>query len=592
MLAGAGTASAAARVREPGVVAPSPAPMNLPAGPMAMDQPETSAASGPSSESALRVSSDSATPPARTWFPLEGLYPPDLPITSSFVKNGPAVAVAVLETVKPSVPVEGPDLRIGTAGAGRDAAGRNGAGPVFQQAGITSYDITLKPGSNLISLTLMPDDTAIEAVLAGILDRVETVWQYDTSGPDPKWRSYAPGAPSDLRVMRDGPGYWVHLKDDGTGDGALTITGGDATGPARRVVQGWNPVGFTATTAGDAATDRAALVALYNATDGANWLNNGNWLSNAPMGEWHGVTTDSDGRVTYLDLINNQLTGEIPEELGSLTNLRVLNLQYNQLTGEIPAELGNLTILTILTILGVLYLNNNQLTGEIPAELGSLAGLERLFLGGNGLTGCIPGGLREVPLNDLAQLGLDYCMPAASAGDAATDRAALAALYNATDGANWHNNGNWLSNAPMGHWHGVTTDSDGRVTQLDLRHNQLTGEIPAELGSLTSLEWLWLFNNQLTEEIPAELDSLSNLTNLNLSRNQLTGEIPAELGNLTSLEDLDLSNNQLTGEIPAELGSLTNLERLYLTNTQLTGEIPTELGNLTNLKDLYLTTTS
>ena len=126
MLAGAGTAPAAARVREPGVVAPSPAPMNLPAGPMAMDQPETSAASGPSSELALRVSSDSATPPARTWFPLEGLYPPDSPITSSFVKNGPAVAVAVLETVKPSVPVEGPDLRIVTAGAGRDAAGRTG----------------------------------------------------------------------------------------------------------------------------------------------------------------------------------------------------------------------------------------------------------------------------------------------------------------------------------------------------------------------------------------------------------------------------------------------------------------------------------
>ena len=247
MLAGAGTAPAAARVREPGVVAPSPAPMNLPAGPMAMDQPETSAASGPSSESALRVSSDSATPPARTWFPLEGLYPPDSPIASSFVKNGPAVAVAVLETVNPSVPVEGPDLRIVTAGAARDAAGRNGAGPVFQQAGITSYDITLSPGANLISLPLVPDDIGIEAVLAGILDRVETVWHYDTSGAVPRWRSYAPGAPSDLRVMRDGPGYWVHLKDDGAGDAALTITGREATGPARRVARGWNLVGFTAT---------------------------------------------------------------------------------------------------------------------------------------------------------------------------------------------------------------------------------------------------------------------------------------------------------------------------------------------------------
>ena len=588
MLAGAGTAPAAARVREPGVVAPSPAPMNLPAGPMAMDQPETSAASGPSSESALRVSSDSATPPARTWFPLEGLYPPDSPIASSFVKNGPAGAVAVLETVKPSVPVEGPDLRIGTAGAARDAAGRTGAGTVFQQAGITSYDITLKPGSNLISLTLMPDDTAIEAVLAGILDRVETVWQYDTSGLDPKWRSYAPGAPSDLRVMRDGPGYWVHLKDDGTGDEALTITGGDASGPARRVVQGWNLVGFTAASAGEAATDRAALVALYNATDGANWHNNGNWLSNAPMGEWHGVTTDSDGRVTRLWLAGNQLTGSIPAELGNLANLTQLVLDINQLTGEIPAELGNLTNLAVLALfdnqltgeipawlgsltnLKELWLGGNQLTGEIPAELGNLTNLERLYLNdnqltgeipaglgsltnlewlqlqynqltgeipawlgsltnlkelwlggnqltgeipaelgnltnlrvlwlaGNQLTGCIPGGLRDVPLNDLTQLGLDYCMPATTAGDAATDRAALAALYNATDGANWHNNGNWLSNASMGEWHGVTTDSDGRVTYLKLHNNQLTGGIPVELGDLTYLRWLGLNHNQLT----------------------------------------------------------------------------------------------
>ena len=566
MLAGAGTASAAARVREPGVVAPSPAPMNLPAGPMAMDQPETSAASGPSSESALRVSSDSATPPARTWFPLEGLYPPDLPITSSFVKNGPAVAVAVLETVKPSVPVEGPDLRIGTAGAGRDAAGRNGAGPVFQQAGITSYDITLKPGSNLISLTLMPDDTAIEAVLAGILDRVETVWQYETSGPDPKWRSYAPGAPSDLRVMRDGPGYWVHLKDDGTGDEALTITGGDATGPARRVVQGWNPVGFTATTAGDAATDRAALVALYNATDGANWLNNGNWLSNAPIGEWHGVTTDSDGRVTHLNLPNNQLTGEIPAELGNLTNLTHLDLPYNQLTGGIPAELGSLTNLTHLD------LPYNQLTGGIPAWLGNLTNLEGLWLQRNQLTGEIPG-----ELGNLTNLEWLYLFSNQLTGGIPAELGSLTNLE-------------WLylnSNQLTG---GIPTELSN-LTNLEwlyLFNNQLTGEIPAELGSLTNLGRLLLTNNQLTGEIPAELGNLTNLTHLDLPHNQLTGEIPAELGNLTSLEDLDLSNNQLTGEIPAELGNLTNLRWLDLSDNLLTGEIPAELGGLANLRGLGL----
>ena len=363
-------------------------------------------------------------------------------------------------------------------------------------------------------------------------------------------------------------------------------------------------------------TDRDALVALYNATDGANWLNNRNWLSNGPMGEWHGVTTDSDGRVTRLDLRYNQLTGEIPAELGSLAGLEWLYLDNNQLTGgvggpvqpdgEIPAELGDLTSLTTLLLfnnqltgeipaelgslagLEWLYLDNNQLTGEIPAELGSLAGLEGLFLGENGLTGCIPGGLRDVPLNDLAQLGLDYCMPAASAGDAATDRAALVALYNATDGANWRIKRNWLSNAPMGEWDGVTTNSDGWVTHLDLQRNQLTGEIPAELGSLTNLERLWLAGNQLTGEIPAELGSLTNLEGLSLNDNQLTGEIPAELGSLTNLEELFLNNNQLTGEIPAELGGLSNLTRLWLQGNQLTGEIPAELGDLTSLTVLYL----
>ena len=121
------------------------------------------------------------------------------------------------------------------------------------------------------------------------------------------------------------------------------------------------------------ATDRDALVALYNATDGANWAIKTTWLSNEPLGEWHGVTTDSDGRVTHLDLSSNQLSGEIPAELGNLTNLEWLNLQSNQLTGEIPAELGDLTNLRLLDF----WLN--QLTGEIPVELGGLTNLDGLY---------------------------------------------------------------------------------------------------------------------------------------------------------------------------------------------------------------------
>ena len=190
-------------------------------------------------------------------------------------------------------------------------------------------------------------------------------------------------------------------------------------------------------------------------------------------------------------------------------------------------------------------------------------------------------GKPEVPSND-SSAGAGY-------GSVKGDRAALVALYNATGGRNWRNNGNWLSNAPMGAWHGVTTDSDGRVTDLSLSFNQLTGEIPAELGNLTNLTHLSLYDNQLTGAIPAELGSLTNLKGLlQLAYNQLTGEIPAELGDLTNLKGLSLSYNQLTGEIPAELGNLINLTHLYLHRNQLTGEIPAELGNLANLQTLSL----
>ena len=91
---------------------------------------------------------------------------------------------------------------------------------------------------------------------------------------------------------------------------------------------------------GSAETDREALVALYNATDGENWSNSDNWLSDAPLGEWEGVHTYDDGRVSGLALFDNALSGEIPPELSNLEILSRLNLAGNQLTGEIPPELG------------------------------------------------------------------------------------------------------------------------------------------------------------------------------------------------------------------------------------------------------------
>ena len=172
-----------------------------------------------------------------------------------------------------------------------------------------------------------------------------------------------------------------------------------------------------------------------------------------------------------------------------------------------------------------------------------------------------------------------------ASGSVETDREALVALYNATDGENWNQSDNWLSDAPLGEWKGVLTD-DRRVVVLYLGDNGLTGEIPPELGSLSNLTALYLDTNALSGEIPPELGSLSNLTDLSLYHNALSGEIPPELGSLSNLTALDLRNNALSGAIPAELGSLSNLTNLRLLSNDLSGCVPSSLEDQFTYSDL------
>ena len=164
----------------------------------------------------------------------------------------------------------------------------------------------------------------------------------------------------------------------------------------------------------------------------------------------------------------------------------------------------------------------------------------------------------------------------------------LWALYESTNGPGWHHSDNWLTDAPLDTWHGVTVDQNGRVIGLDLRANDLSGEVPPELGDLASLEVLALESNELTGSIPRELGNLANLRELRLDHNGLTASVPPELGNLASLEQLRLQENELTGEIPSALGDLTTLSDLWLSGNELTGAIPPELGDIFSLVRLGL----
>ena len=210
----------------------------------------------------------------------------------------------------------------------------------------------------------------------------------------------------------------------------------------------------------DHPSDVEVLVALYKATDGTNWEDNDNWLSDAPIGEWHGVATDANGRAVGLSLSDNNLVGEIPVELVRLANLRTLDLGQNGLVGEIPPELGNLTILEDLD------LSDNSLSGEMPPELGLLVHLEDLDLRDNSLSGEIPPELLVLFYLSLEDLRLDGnqligCLLECVATDRPGDAEVLASLYNGTDGPNWHDGDNWLSATPITEWHGVYTDANG-----------------------------------------------------------------------------------------------------------------------------------
>src|SRR3569623_1661631 len=150
----------------------------------------------------------------------------------------------------------------------------------------------------------------------------------------------------------------------------------------RRISHVLLTLGFTSTVASAIpASERDALLSLYNSTNGPGWTNKTNW--NGPAGTectWFGVTCFGD-TVVFLQIPANQLSGTLPP-LNALSILQVLTLSYNQLMGSIPSLSG-------LHNLQYLQLGFNQLSGEIPPLTG-LTDLVSINLPVNQLSGSIP----------------------------------------------------------------------------------------------------------------------------------------------------------------------------------------------------------
>ena len=184
--------------------------------------------------------------------------------------------------------------------------------------------------------------------------------------------------------------------------------------------------------------------------------------------------------------------------------------------------------------------------------------------------------------------GLGVVVGSSVVYDEYSDRAALLALFDSAGGPDWTSKANWGSYKALTTWSGVTVNSDGRVTRLNLSYRNLIGGLPKELGNLTELEYLDLRSNRLAGGLPKELGNLTELERLDLRYNRFTGGLPKELGGLAELDYLYLSDNRFTGGLPKELGNLAELDVLYLSDNKFTGGLPKELGDLTELDYLYL----
>ncbi|KAG2675066.1 hypothetical protein I3760_13G167200, partial [Carya illinoinensis] len=239
-----------------------------------------------------------------------------------------------------------------------------------------------------------------------------------------------------------------------------------------------------------------------------------------------------------ISIHSNNLSGSISNGIPNLTKLTNVEFYNNRLSGKLPLNIGKLSYRQVSRIFTRCFC---QLIGELPIWLSKLKKLQTLSLGSNRITGSIPSWLSTLP--KLGNLDISHNL---LSGEFPKELCTLPALVSqlAPDG-------NYSLLSPIFFLNNNIVGLFSRLSkEILLGHNNLSGNIPIEIGNLKFLRVLNLGYNSFSGNIPDQLSELTNLEHLVLSSNQLSGELPASLTSLHFLSFLSIANNKLHGAIP------------------------------------------